>query len=265
MKTLNETLGMKTLILDIETAPNIAYVWRFFKENISPKQVKENSTLLSYAAKWLGSDEIMYNDCRGTLDETFLTYELADLLDEADVVVAHNGDRFDLPKINTAILRSGEGIPPSPYRTIDTLKVAKKQFKFDSNRLEHIADHLELPRKKLAHKKYPGFELWLECLRNNEEAWEEMKEYNINDILVLEDLYLRFRPWVKNHPNAGLYTNEHKLVCPKCGGHHVQRRGYAYTNAGKYIKYQCNDCGGWGRTRYSELSVDKRKTLGTNA
>lgn len=255
---------LRTLIVDIETSPNVAYVWRFFKENISPKQVKETSTLLSYAAKWLGEPTIYYDDCREDLDEFSLAIGLAELLDEADVVVAHNGVRFDVPKINTACLRQGI-TPPSPFKQVDTLQVAKRTFAFDSNKLEHLADHLQLSRKKLSHKKYPGFELWLGCLRGDEEAWEEMKEYNINDILVLEELYLKLRPWVRNHPNAGVYLESDATVCPKCGSHHIHYRGYSHTNVAKYHRFRCNDCGGWGRTRVMVGDKEKRKVLGTNA
>lgn len=255
---------MRVLILDIETAPNIAYVWRFFKENIAPKQVIENSTLLSYAAKWLGEEEIFYNDCRGDFDELGITIELAALLDLADVVVAHNGVRFDVPKINTACLRN-DITPPSPFKQVDTFQVARKIFKFESNSLEHLAGHLDLDHQKLPHKKYPGFELWLECLRGNNEAWDEMKEYNINDILVLEELYKKLRPWVPNHPNFGVYAEEGKTVCPKCGSGSIQWRGHAYTSVGKYKRFRCNDCGGWGRDRFTVYDRDKRKVLGVNA
>lgn len=255
---------MKVLILDIETSPNVAYVWRFFKENVSPKQVKENSTILSYAAKWLGEKEVFYDDCREDLDELGLVLGLAALLDEADVVVAHNGMRFDIPKINTACLRNGV-TPPSPFKQVDTLQVVKRQFKFESNSLEHVADHLQLQHKKLAHKKFPGFELWLGCLRGDAEAWNEMREYNINDILTLEDLYLKIRAWVPGHPNAGVYIESDKTVCPKCGSHHIQWRGYSYTSVGKFHRFRCNDCGGWGRSRTTSYDKDKRKVLGTNA
>lgn len=255
---------MKVLLLDIETSPNIAYVWRFWKENISPKQVVENSTLLSYAAKWLGEDHVFYDDCRDDLDELGLVLGLASLLDEADVVVAHNGVRFDVPKINTACLRNNI-TPPSPFKVVDTLQVAKKQFNFDSNKLEHLADHLQLPLKKLSHKKFPGFELWLECLRQNEEAWEEMKEYNIHDVLVLEQLYKRLLPWINTHPNFGNYGSSEDPQCPKCGGKDLHYRGYSHTNVGKYRRLRCNSCGGWSRERFSEHTPEKRKSLIVNS
>jgi predicted RNA-binding Zn-ribbon protein involved in translation (DUF1610 family) len=255
---------MKILILDIETAPNLAYVWRFFKENIAPKQVVQNSTILSYCAKWLGEERVMYNDCREDLDEFGLVLELCQLLDEADIVVAHNGVRFDVPKINTACLRNKIS-PPSPFKQVDTFQVARSKFKFESNKLEHLADHLNLPMKKLAHKKFPGFELWLECLRGNVLAWEEMREYNINDVLVLEKLYLRLLPWIDNHPNIGVVEEKEFPVCPKCGSRHIQHRGYSTTSTGKYKRFRCNSCGGWGRSRYTEYPKDKRRALIVNA
>ena len=255
---------MKILIIDIETAPSLAYVWRFFKENIGAKQVRENSFILSYAAKWFGDDEIIYNDCREDLDESSLILEMASLLDEADVVVAHNGKAFDIPKIKAACLVNGVPVP-SPFKVVDTCLVARKQFRFESNSLEYLADVLDLEHKKLPHGKFPGFTLWSECLKGNVEAWNEMEEYNVHDILVLEDLYILMRPWINNHPNAGVFAEAEDTLCPKCGSSHIHYRGYAYTNVGKFRRFRCNDCGGWGRHRFSEYDKEKRKALAVNA
>lgn len=256
---------MKILIIDIETAPTLAYVWRFFKENINPKQVVEYSSILSYSAKWLDSEEIIYNDCREDLDDTGLILEMAALLDEADVVVAHNGKAFDVPRIKAACVLA-EVNPPSPFKVVDTCIIARKQFGFPGgNSLENLAKVLDLNHQKLEHAKFPGFKLWAECLKGNGEAWEEMRVYNIHDILVLQDLYLKLRPWMVNHPNAGLYAEKDETVCPKCGSSHIQYRGYAFTNVGKFRRFRCNDCGGWGRHRFSEYPKEKRGALAVNA
>jgi predicted RNA-binding Zn-ribbon protein involved in translation (DUF1610 family)/DNA polymerase elongation subunit (family B) len=242
----------KILILDIETAPKVALVWRFFKENISPKQVKEHGHIMSFAAKWLGQDEIFYYENRKDNDKGIVE-RLSYLLDEADMVVAHNGEQFDLKQIRGRALVNGIK-PPSPVKIVDTYKIAKKEFGFPSNSLEYISMVLECKLKKGGHKKFPGFELWLECLRGNEEAWLELREYNILDVLVLEEVYLKMRPWDTHHPNVAVYEeDDNNIVCPKCGSIHTQWRGYAYTSVGKYHRYQCNDCGGWGRTRYTTL------------
>jgi predicted RNA-binding Zn-ribbon protein involved in translation (DUF1610 family) len=242
----------KVLILDIETSPHLAFVWKFFKENISAKQVKENGYLLSFAAKWLEEDEIFYEENRKDNDRVLIK-NLCILLDEADIVVAHNGAKFDLPKIlGQALVHQLP--PPSPVKIIDTCLIARKEFGFPSNSLEYLCNILNLKNKKTAHSKFPGFTLWSECLKGNEEAWAEMKSYNIIDILALEELYLRLRPYTTNHPNLAVYAeNVEEVLCPKCGSTHIQWRGYAYTSTGKYHRYQCSDCGGWGRSRYTIL------------
>ena len=241
----------KVLILDIETAPNIAYVWRFFKENVGAKQVIENSYMLSFAAKWLGEDKIYYEDLSNQHEKDMLIV-LHALLDSADIVVAHNGDGFDIPHIQGRFVLHGLQ-PPSPYKQVDTVKVAKKEFNFPSNSLEYLSNVLDLPIKKGGHKKYPGFELWLGVLRNDPEAWAEIKEYNILDIKTLELLYLKFLPYMRFHPNVGVFEdNGEDHICPKCGSKHVQRRGFAHTNVGRYQRFQCSSCGGWSRSRLRE-------------
>jgi DNA polymerase elongation subunit (family B) len=242
---------MKTLVLDIETSPAVAYVWRFWQENVSAKQVLEHPYIMSFAAKWLDNEKVYYYENRHN-DDKDLILNLIAFLEEADIVVAHNGDKFDLPKIRGRALVHGFR-PPSPVKQIDTYKVAKKEFGFPSNSLEYLTIVLNCEVKKGGHKKFPGFELWLECLRGNEEAWQEMKEYNIDDVLALESLYLKLRPWITNHPNVSIQQTDNHPSCPKCNSGRVQFRGFAYTSVGKYHKFQCQDCGGWGRSRYSLL------------
>lgn len=240
----------KVLLIDIETAPNVAYVWGAFKQFINAKQWISKTHIMSFAAKWLDEDEVIYEENRKS-DDRKIVKSLYKLLDEADVVVAHNGDGFDLPTI------VGRGVvhgltPPSPYFTVDTYKVTKRKFRFPQNSLEFLTTHLDLPKKD-GHKKYPGFELWLGCLRGEDEAWEEMKHYNIQDVISLEALYLRVLPYISNHPNISRPQEDGDIECPKCGSDDVQFRGYYHSKAGlSYHKFQCMDCGGWGRVKNSD-------------
>jgi DNA polymerase elongation subunit (family B) len=252
----------KILILDIETTPNIAYVWRFFKENIGPSQVVKQSNILSFAAKWVGSDEIIYVDTH-LWSEKFLLQTVNKYLDEADIVVTHYGDRFDLPRIRARSLTYGLA-PPSPYKTIDTCLVAKRIFSFESNKLEYIADKLGVG-KKMTKRQFAGFELWKGVLSNDPEAWKEMQEYNKQDVLLTERVYLAMRPWMPTHPNVAVFAENKGHVCPKCGGKHLERRGFQATNVGKYQRFRCNDCGGWSRTRFTEYPKDRNKALLVNA
>lgn len=251
----------KILILDIETAPNIAYVWGAWKQNVGQNQWVEKSHIMSYAAKWLGDDKVFYHENRKKNDKA-LVQSLYSLLDEADIVVAHNGVRFDLPVVIGRGVIHGL-VPPSPYHTIDTLLVARKEFRFVSNSLANLSQELGLPLKK-DHKKFPGFELWLECLRNNDEAWAEMKDYNVADIITLEALYLRLRPYMKYHPNIAKVDEKGDVACPKCSSEVVHFRGYYTSKSGyQYRRFQCQECMGWGRARLSDK--DHNKNMGVNA
>ena len=185
------------------------------------------------------------------------------LLDEADFVIAHNGARFDLPKIKGYALMAGVPIP-SPYRVIDTCLIARREFGFESNSLEYLAKILDCTEKD-SHKKFPGFELWLECLRNNPEAWEELKDYNIQDVDTLEEVYLKIRPYSSTHPNVNTGDDLTEIHCPKCGSDDSERRGFYNTNVGKFQRYRCKSCGGWHRSRYTENSIEVRKALTTSA
>lgn len=249
-------------VIDLETAPKVAYVWRFFKEMIGAKQVLDHGHIMSFCAKKLGSKEHIYVENRKD-DDKFITQELIKVLDDADIVVAQNGDKFDLPTINGRALVH-DLLPPSPYKTVDTLKVAQKEFKFERNSLEYLAKILGCEEKG-GHKEFPGFELWLECLKGNDKAWAEMKAYNIQDVDTLEEVYLKMRPWCRFHPNVAVFEEQEKTLCPKCGSEHIQFRGYSYTGVSKFKRFVCKDCGGWGRLRFNEYDKDKRKVLGVNA
>lgn len=254
--------GVKILIIDLETAPKQAYVWRFFKENIGAKQVIEHGYIMTFAYKWLGDKETQYFYSLDEDDST-LCEELSRVLSEADIVVAHNAERFDLPMARARMVVNGLP-PPSPVKVIDTLKVAKREFLFPSNSLEYLATVLGCEEKD-SHKEFPGFELWRECISGNPRAWEEMRKYNIQDVEVLEEVYLKLRPYMRQHPNVAVHLEKEEPACPKCSSTHLQWRGYAYTNVGKYRRFQCQSCGGWGRTRFTEYPRDKRQSLVTNA
>lgn len=249
----------KILLIDIETSPTYAAVWRLFKENVSLDQIKEDWFIMSYSAKWLDDDVVMYNDCRNDIGNDYkLLEEIHDLLSFADTVVAHNV-RFDIPKILARMVLNGMS-PPAPYKTYCTLEVAKRVFGFTSNKLAYLSDKLS-STPKLKHSKFPGFLLWKECMNGNMEAFDEMQEYNKTDVLALEDVYKKLRVWDNKHPNVNVNDDVEDVRCPLCGSVHVQKRGYSTTNTGKYHRYRCNDCHKWSRSRYTLNTVGKRKGL----
>jgi len=210
----------------------------------------------------LGDDDIMYEENRKSNDKRIVK-SLVKLFDTANIVIAHNGERFDGPKIMGRALTHGI-TPPAPYKWIDTLRVARKEFSFTHNSLESLARLLKCtPKKK--HGKFPGFELWLECLRGNEAAWNEMAEYNIQDVETLEEVYLKMRPWTKHGPNMGVFMESDKPVCSKCGSDDLVKNGHDYLKTGKYQMYKCKSCGGFSRARFTEYPKEERKVLLTGA
>lgn len=255
----------KILFIDLETAPKIAYVWQFFKENISPKQVLSHGHIMSAAWIWNNDsdDTISYSENRHENDDELVRL-LIDLLDEADIVVGHNVKYFDTATINARALVLGIK-PPSPYKIVDTYRVAKSRFKFESNSLEYLTKILKVKHKKLTHGKFPGFEMWRACLAGNVEAWEECRTYNINDTLAVRDVYYAMLPWINNHPNVGAFTENEEHTCPNCGGTHLHKRGWYYNNLGRYQRYRCTDCGAWSRSASNELTKEKRKNMLRNA
>lgn len=239
---------MKILLLDIETSPITAYTWGLFNQNIPIKAIVDSGGVLCWAAKWYNDTDIMY---RSILNgKRKMLKEIHKLLDEADVVVHYNGARFDIPTLNKEFVIA-DMPPPAPFAQVDLLKTARKNFKFPSNKLDYVSRVLGY-EGKFAHE---GFDLWIKCMQKDKEAWQRMEEYNIQDVLVLEDVYKRLLPWIKNHPNAGIV---HGLshVCPSCSSTKVQRRGYNFTQAGKYQRFQCTNCGAWSQSRYSD-KIDK--------
>lgn len=235
----------RILLWDIETAPNLGYVWGKWEQNVI--EFKSNWYILCVAAKWLDEKRVVTHslpDFRGLYkldkeDDSMLVGALWKLLDKADVVIAHNGDSFDIKKANARFAIHGME-PPSPYRSIDTRKLAKRYFKFDSNKLDDLGEILNLGRKLPTG----GFKTWKGCMQGDRKSWKKMIEYNKQDVLLLEKVYLALRPWMVNHPNINILDGRLD-ACPTCGSGEIQKRGWYFTTVSKKQRYQCQSCGRW--------------------
>lgn len=250
----------KILFVDIETAPMLGYVWGLFDQNIGLNQIHSDWHILSWAARWQGESKMHYMDQRNAKDienEKTILEGIWKLLDDADIVVGHNSKRFDVKKLNARFLVHGMQ-PPSPFRQIDTLSIAKKNFAMTSNKLEYLADKLRCKLKKMKTKKFPGFELWKQCLAGNKEAFKEMQLYNERDVEVLEEVYEKLMPWDKSI-NFSVY-NEGKHVC-SCGSTHLIKKGVHATNGGLYQRYKCKSCGRPVYDKENLLTLEQRKGM----
>jgi uncharacterized protein YprB with RNaseH-like and TPR domain len=257
--------GPRVLVFDIETAPILAHVWDIWDQNVGLNQIQKDWHVLSWSAKWLGNSKIMYADQRkakDVSDDTKLLEGIWDLLDEADIVITQNGIKFDVKKLNARFIIQGvrKGHPPSSFKHIDTARIAWSRFGFTSNKLEYLTDKLCKKYKKLKHTKFPGHELWVQCLAGNKAAWVEMEKYNKHDVLALEELYHKMIPWAPNAINFNLYHDDTKNTC-KCGGTKFKKNGYKYTTAGKYQRYKCAKCGTESRSAKNLFSKEKKAAL----
>ena len=244
----------KILLLDIETAPLSGYMWSLWKQNIGLNQIISEWFMLCWSAKWIYSDEVYSGKLNQkellSQNDRRICGDLCKLLDEAELVVAHNGDRFDIPKINTRFIMNGLN-RPSPYRTIDTLTVARKQFGFSSNRLDALAGYFGFE-----HKLSTDFTLWDRCVKGDTEAMDYMAQYCDRDVLLLEEVYLKIRNWIPNHPNIGLYFDATEHICPNCGSTDLTEGRPYYTTVGRYQTFRCK-CGAISRVKKSDYDNSK--------
>lgn len=255
--------------MDLETAPAAGYHWGRWDQNISGVQVISESYLLSWAARWLDSDEVMYDSLpqhkkrykQEPQNDIEIVKSLSAVMNQADIMVAHNGDKFDIKWLRKQLVM--HGLPNiSTQRTVDTLKVAKRYFNFPSNRLDELAVYLGLDNRKIK----TDFNLWKDCIKGDKGAWSQMVDYNIQDLEPLAEVYLRLRPYMNNHPNLAVYEDNIETSCPSCNSKEIVKNGYYYSNLSRFQRYKCSSCGNQNiRGRTNLLSKEDRQALLTNA
>ena len=240
MGRIADRFKARTLVIDIETGPNLAWVWGLWDQNVSLSQLEQASHVMCFAAKWLGERKVSFwSEYHDGHDE--MVAAAWRLLDEADAVIGYNSRGFDVKHLHREFLLA-ELPPPSPHKDIDLLTVARSRFKFVSNKLDHVASELGVGSKL----KHQGFDLWRKCIDGDPKAWATMKRYNVQDVRLTEQVYDRLRPWIKNHPHPGLYGGDPN-GCPSCGGK-MEPNGEAPTGAQVYGRLRCVDCGANART-----------------
>ncbi len=239
----------RVLLVDIETAPSLGWTWGKWEQNVIA--FKEDWYILSFAFKWLGGKGNEtggrgiqfrglpdYKYSKNSPNDKQLVHELWNLFDKADIIIAHHGDGFDVKKSNARFVFHGLK-PPAPYKSVDTLKIARKYFKFDSNRLDDLAQYLGVGKKK----PHSGTHTWFGCMTGDKKAWNTMRIYNKHDIVLLEGVYLRLRAWADTHPNLNNFSKNG--CCITCQSSKIQKRGINVSKTGYRERFQCCDCGAW--------------------
>lgn len=233
---------MRILLFDIETVANLAWVWGKYQQDVIAYQKEWELLCISY--KWLNEKKV-YFEKRQKTDKN-LVKTLHHLFKEADVLIAHNGDNFDVKKAKTRMIFYGFS-PPKILKTIDTKKIAKNKFGFNSNSLNDVAKYLKLGTKV----QHTGFSLWQDCLKNDKKAWALMKKYNIQDVLLLEMVYKKLLPWIENHPSVAKFLR--RVGCPNCGGEDIVKRGIRANTASLQQQWNCNLCSSWFLTSIKKI------------
>lgn len=255
----------RILLVDVESSFQLAGVWGRHNVSVNNSLVFQNTHILSWAAKWL-DDEYMYSDAlfrhslwkKEPANDSSILETLAPMLEEAEAVVAHNGNGFDIPLIKARMLVNGMK-PLSPFKKIDTYRIAKREFRLDSYKLDEIAKQLGLGRKL----DTGGAELWADVVyKKDKKAFRHMLKYNEQDVWLLEDVYKALRPWDTQAPHSYLMESLDEPICPACGSSHIVRNGYYTTNTGIYKKFKCSKCGHNLRTRFAEsITTEQRHNI----
>jgi hypothetical protein len=178
------------------------------------------------------------------------------LINDADILIGHNINKHDIPMVKTRLFLHGFK-PPLPFLTIDTLKVAWKEFAFSSAKLDYLGKMI-LRKQKLD----TDYDLWIRCEDGDQEALDYMEEYCRMDTELEEEVYVEMRPWMSSHPNLPLIMNANEPACPTCGSFEIKEEvGYYYTPQNKYSAMRCVSCGAVSHQKKSDVSKDQRKTL----
>lgn len=246
---------MRILSIDIETSPNLAYVWQLYgrglERGIAPEALVETTQIICFAAKWIekqteDTEAVFYSDF--TDGHVPMLEAAHDLLSDADVIVHYNGLAFDEPRLNREFLTNGF-LPPAPYKRVDLYRVVKAKFGFPSSKLDSVCKELGLGGKT----EHDGFSLWKRCMADDPEAWGQMEQYNKRDVVLNEDLFRELMPWIPSIPSYGAMAGAD--VCPACGSEELIREGYAYTATARFQRFLCRDCGKWSRSSKRDHST----------
>jgi predicted RNA-binding Zn-ribbon protein involved in translation (DUF1610 family) len=239
--------NLRILYFDLETAPLLAYIWNPTDDYVTHDRLIHDSWILTWSAKWAHETKVLTGCVTPTeaidQDDSRILNDLANLIRSADIVVAHNGDRFDIPVLNGRLIQLGLE-PIGPVRSIDTLKLARRTFKIAYKNLDYLGEILGLGRKLKT-----GFDLWKRAYHGDPKALKAMSKYNVQDVVLLEKVFHAMKPYVSGLGRLVEPDYDGQFACPTCGSEDLTRRGYHRTSTGTYQRYGCNSCGRYSKDR----------------
>ena len=260
LRNSNENKSPKVLLFDIETSTlNVKTFYIGSRVSIQHYKIMDDWFMLGYAAKMLDDKDVMSEIVTPeeaiARDDRRIVEGIWKLINDADVVIAHNAKRFDVRKINWRFAM--HNLPkPQDFQIVDTLIQTQKHFASSSHKLDFLASEFSLRKKE-----HTEFALWVDCEHGDPKALAYMNHYNESDIWALQDLYLKIRPWVSSHPNLGLFIDDNDPMCPYCMSKDLVEDGEYKTSVSSFQCYRCQECGATPRGRTSSVSKEKRVGL----
>ena len=234
------------LIVDIETKPITAHVWGLFDQRVGLPQIIDEGGVICWAAKWVGTNRVMFRSDHHDGHDKMIA-EAWQLLDQADIVIGYNHINFDIKHLQREFVLAGM-TPPTPWQDVDLLRVVRRKFRFPSNKLDWVARELGIGAKT----QHTGHELWRDCMDGDAKAWQKMRRYNRQDVVLTEALYLTVLPWIPNHPNLNMLRDGRVSACPTCGSDDLEGAGWHLTQTRAYERFRCVACGALSRATHSD-------------
>ena len=237
--TLLQPIKPKRLFYDIETSYNIVKSWRIgFNINLNMEDIIQERAIITIAYKWEGEEDVTVLSWDKGCDKKIIE-DFVKVMSEADELVGHNVDRYDTKFIMARALKHNISVLPK-YQSTDTLKLAKKHFMLNSNKLDYIAQYLGIGHKT----KHRGMPMWDDIiLRNDSKALEEMIEYNVQDVFLTEQVYHKLMEYSLPKVNHASKQTGDKHTCPQCGSNHAElHKTYISSTGTKTRLMNCLNC-----------------------
>lgn len=226
---------IRRLLFDIETSPCIGWFWRpSYNTQITYNQIIEHAKIICISYKWNDQDKVYSLTWDSKQCDKKMLKDFIKVANQADELCGHNSDKFDIKWIRTRCMYHNIDMFPN-YKSIDTLKYFRGNALQPSNKLNDIGDYF-----KLGHKAQNEKDLWQKvCFKNNRQALKRMVTYCEGDVLLLEKVYNKIKPYSK----PTIHLTGIKSDCPECGSDDVMLKGFYYTAAGtKKQRCKCNTC-----------------------
>jgi predicted PolB exonuclease-like 3'-5' exonuclease len=240
LKIIAKQKPIKRLFFDIETGYYLARTWRIGnKISLSPDKIKEDKKIICISYKWQYEDKVHTLTWSKTQSEKEMLKRFIKIMGEADEILGHNGDNFDIKVLRTRCIANGIRMFPT-YRTLDTLKKAREYFSFASNKLDYLGRFLQVGEKM----KHEGFQMWVDIVENNcRKALKKMVKYCERDVTLLEDVYFVISPYIYHNTNFAVLKGGELWECPECASDNI-RMYKTYTTAMGVVRrnMKCKDC-----------------------